>query len=148
MKKMMEKIKKNNKGFTLVELIVVIAVLAVITVVIAPQYIKYVEKSRIGTDENAIGEIAHIAEVEYVELEARNKVSGTVELQVNCDATFSVEGKSGVGKDDLATAVTEMMGQYKTKSKAYANADVVITLDEHGRASWTAKSGNVAESGN
>ena len=50
MKKLMDRIKKNNKGFTLVELIVVVAVLAVITVVAAPQYIKYVEKSKVGTD--------------------------------------------------------------------------------------------------
>ena len=66
----MNKIKNNNKGFTLVELIVVIAVLAVITVVAAPQYLSYVEKARIGTDENALAEIAHVAELTYVEAEA------------------------------------------------------------------------------
>ncbi len=42
---------KNNKGFSLVELIIVIAIMAVLIGVMAPQYIKYVEKSRISTDE-------------------------------------------------------------------------------------------------
>lgn len=43
-------IMKNNKGFSLVELIVVIAIMAVLVGVLAPQFIKYVENSRRATD--------------------------------------------------------------------------------------------------
>lgn len=42
--------KMNNKGFSLVELIIVIAIMAILIVVLAPQYLKYVEKSRNSTD--------------------------------------------------------------------------------------------------
>ncbi len=42
--------KMNNKGFSLVELIVVIAIMAVLVGVLAPQFIKYVENSRRSTD--------------------------------------------------------------------------------------------------
>ena len=55
--------RKNNKGFTLVELIIVIAIIAVLAAVLAPQYIKYVEKSRISVDENAVAEVKHVVEV-------------------------------------------------------------------------------------
>ncbi len=41
---------KNNKGFTLIELIVVIAIIAVLAVVLAPQYIQYVERGRESND--------------------------------------------------------------------------------------------------
>ena len=40
----------NNKGFSLVELIIVIAIMAVLIGVLAPQYIGYVEKSRQSSD--------------------------------------------------------------------------------------------------
>lgn len=42
--------KMNNKGFSLVELIIVIAIMAVLVGVLAPQFMKYVEQSRKSTD--------------------------------------------------------------------------------------------------
>ncbi len=42
--------KLNNKGFSLVELIIVIAIMAILVGVLAPQFIKYVEQSRRSTD--------------------------------------------------------------------------------------------------
>ena len=40
----------TNKGFSLVELIIVIAIMAVLVCVLAPQYIKYLDKSKISSD--------------------------------------------------------------------------------------------------
>lgn len=42
--------KMNNKGFSLVELIIVIAIMAVLVGILAPQFIKYVGQSKRATD--------------------------------------------------------------------------------------------------
>ncbi len=49
--------KLNNKGFSLVELIIVIAIMAILVGVLAPQFIKYVEQSRRSTDIQTATEI-------------------------------------------------------------------------------------------
>ena len=40
----------NNKGFSLVELIIVIAIMAVLVGLLAPQYLKYVNNSKVSAD--------------------------------------------------------------------------------------------------
>lgn len=59
-KKMKNEILTNeNKGFSLVELIVVIAIMAVMTSVLAPSLLGYVEQSRMQKDDSAMGEVTN-----------------------------------------------------------------------------------------
>ncbi len=44
----------GNKGFSLVELIIVIAIMAILVGVMAPQLMKYVERSRVSKDIQAV----------------------------------------------------------------------------------------------
>lgn len=55
--------KLNNKGFSLVELIIVIAIMAVLIGVLAPQYLRYVERSRVSTDRDNITAIESACQV-------------------------------------------------------------------------------------
>lgn len=45
---------KNNKGFSLVELIVVIAIMAILVGLMAPQLIKFMEKSKVASDQSLL----------------------------------------------------------------------------------------------
>lgn len=62
MKKLKE-MKKNNKGFSLVELIIVIAIMAVLMAVLAPQLLRYVERSRYQKDMSAVGELENAMKI-------------------------------------------------------------------------------------
>lgn len=50
MKKLMK--KKNNKGFSLVELIVVVLILGILAVALAPQVMKWVDRAKENSDMN------------------------------------------------------------------------------------------------
>lgn len=54
---------RENKGFSLVELIIVVAIMAVLIGVLVPQYIKYVEKSKRSKDEETARELLEVANV-------------------------------------------------------------------------------------
>ena len=71
--------KMNNKGFSLVELIVVIAIMAVLVGVLAPQFIKYVESSRRSTD---ISNAQNIQSAILADI-AEATMSGTVATATN-----------------------------------------------------------------
>ncbi len=57
----------NNKGFTLVELIIVVAIIAVLATVLAPQYLQYVERSRESSDVQQAAQIMDAAMIAVVD---------------------------------------------------------------------------------
>lgn len=60
-------IKNSDAGFSLIELIIVIAIMAILVGVLAPQFTKYVEKSRKSKDIWTADEIARAVNIAFVE---------------------------------------------------------------------------------
>lgn len=61
--------QKNNKGFSLIELIIVIAIIAVLIGILVPEFLKYVEKSKRQADLATVREIFNVINLlntEYV----------------------------------------------------------------------------------
>jgi len=58
---------KNEKGFTLVELIVVIAILAILAAVAVPNYVNYQYRSALNTDISTAAEAIRAARITHIE---------------------------------------------------------------------------------
>lgn len=59
--------RKNNKGFSLVELIIVIAIMAILVGVLAPQFAKYLGKSKTATDVQNAQQMASAISAQFAE---------------------------------------------------------------------------------
>ena len=56
---------KNNKGFSLVELIVVIAIMAILAAVAIPTFASFIDKANTATDVDFINNAEYAAELAY-----------------------------------------------------------------------------------
>ena len=121
MKKINNSVKKlDNKGFTLVELIIVIAIIAVLAAVIAPQYLKYVEKSRVSADASTLSEVLSAAKIAVADEDNNISFSTDTTITIVVKNGVAVSCGSGTEQEALAKAINDAIGATPTlKSSTY-----------------------------
>ena len=112
----------GNKGFSLVELIIVIAIMAVLMAVLAPQLIKYVEKTRVQADDSAASEILNAVKIALNDESIYNAIVG--------DEEVTWDGSNGdIGTTAATTAITLPNGTATTLHD-YLLAEITSTVGE------------------
>lgn len=130
--KKLGKKQKNNKGFSLVELIVVIAIMAVLVGVLAPQLIKYVEKSREATDIQNCDSIATTLKTYYSDKEG---APATIKVTVSKDADPVIDPTAQTPLTDTGLETTRLKG-----TKWTGNNIVITYTSATGKITYSASS--------
>ena len=95
----------NNKGFSLIELIVVIAIMAILVGALAPQYMKFVERSRKSTDVQNVAAIKSALEVYAADPMVTTNALESGEVTITTtEAPVSATNATGNGNAALAAA--------------------------------------------
>ncbi|MDD3414407.1 MAG: prepilin-type N-terminal cleavage/methylation domain-containing protein [Lachnospiraceae bacterium] len=131
-------IKMNNKGFSLVELIIAIAIMAVLIGILAPQFIKYVERSRNLTDITNAQEITNAIQVYAADTTATPAFTArayTVTVAASgITAPAPITNATALGNALIEAGVTKVNCKSKTAWKTYT---VTATVAADGKISFT-----------
>lgn len=132
--------KSRNQGFSLVELIVVIAIMAVLVAVLAPQFTRYVDRSRKSVDATMISGIVTAAQVGIADVTEYNiqpgeytitskKAGGTEVTATNLTVTNPGDSVPTANPDKMTKAIADACGTM-TELKPTANAwdEIVVKI--------------------
>ncbi len=126
---------RNNKGFSLVELIVVIAIMAILAAVAIPTFATFIDKANISSDVSFVNDLTYAAELAHA---ASGKDVTDVQVSIAADGTISASYKVG----DVTVTITKnaQTGKYDATDSVDANDDVANAAADTVKAvDWTYK---------
>lgn len=110
LQKRKEELKKDNKGFSLVELIIVIAIMAILVGIVGTQVIPYLNKSKESKDLQIVNSYSTAAVSAYSMLAGDlTTTTGQLEVKVYGDAP-AAGVKPTTDKAKIAAKIQELVG--------------------------------------
>ena len=123
------KYKLNNKGFSLIELVIVVAIMAVLIAVLAPQFIRYIEKSKIGKDTEVVGVVQQAINIAMADPSIPDRpVSFGPAPLANIDTTSTV-AFAGAVKEYIGTANLSAFNSDNIRSNTYKDQDIIVEIN-------------------
>ena len=132
--------RKNNKGFSLVELIIVIAIMVALIAVLGPQYVKYVASSRNASLATAAEDFASYVKTELAEGSTISLAANKqVKIKISAATTLSIALDTGSDDftyvnsgDSLETLITGSGANMTKKMNATDSYTLTVTSDANG----------------
>ena len=130
--------KMNNKGFSLVELIIVIAIMAILIVVLAPQYLKYVERSRNSTDMQNATTIKTAVETYAADPESTKVIPNSFEITISQTGGSINNDSTDQAVEQAITDAGLTLGDIKCSSKTrWSGYTLKGDIQSNGAIKWT-----------
>ena len=144
MLKLFNRKKKDNKGFTLVELVIVIAILAILVGLLAPQYTKYVEKSRKSADTANMDEMVRAVQV-YAADPANDLEKATYTITISTEDAVKFKKDTADANSKIISDTIADYASTRLKSKKWLGTDeqpvkevtATIVVDKDGNTTVT-----------
>lgn len=122
---------KNNKGFSLVELIVVIAIMAILAAVAIPTFAGFITKANVASDESFINDVTYAAKIAHT-------VEGTVsDVTITADKGDVATSIEYTVTDAAGTKVTYTITDKDTVVADPTTADTDAAKDVAASIDWT-----------
>lgn len=137
--------KTNNKGFSLVELIVVIAIMAILAAVAIPTFSGFITKAQISNDVSFVNDVTYAAKVASVEITGADvavavtvgsdKTAATVVITKGSFTATIEEGEVTNVTEGYATIADDINAciDWTYKFAKYTAADGSLTLATDGK---------------
>lgn len=134
----MKRTKKNNKGFSLVELIVVVLIMAIIAVALAPQVMKWVNESRKSADASTYDSVVAAAQDALADEEVWNEVIGGTQFTITINNSKVTNGGGTKFKAEFNRQIGGNPDSIKLKQKG---ASAIVTVQTDGTVVRTQEPG-------
>ena len=126
-------VRKNKKGFSLVELIIVIAIMVALIAVMAPAFVKYVQKSRDAALSTAAEDLQTAINTYCGDPDTDvSKILGTEEIVVSVGADKKLNINWGTTQDDVKADIIALSGADTGKSMGSTTKQFTINITKDG----------------
>jgi prepilin-type N-terminal cleavage/methylation domain-containing protein len=162
--KMKVKVKENNRGFSLVELIVVIAIMGILAVTLAPRLTQYLDKARVSSDQEVVNTVYSAVKFAYIQypseyseadslntspltadtrlelrIPASTNPSETLYLVSSDDKSWTIQSNADYGTtNNFINELQTILGNFTLKSKDVGdNTNITVSITATGYISVT-----------
>ena len=129
LKAKLDSVRKNKKGFSLVELIIVIAIMVALIAVMAPAFVKYVQKSRDAALATAAEDYEKTVQTYYGDPDAALPAAGTYTITLSvAGGKLNIQAGGATDANFDINKLNEAAGADTTKKMGATNDKYIISV--------------------